>query len=162
PKLARSWQGHGRAVHSVAFSSGTGPSVLYTSGGDGLIKRWAAGGAWPATASFRARGRLAVGPGWLACTDGGSTHVLDGPALARRGGGPLPVGGDVVAVSPGGEALALGAGKALRLVARATGRVVRELRAVPENEDAHDGRVSALAFSPDGALLLSSSEQGKR
>ena len=86
------------------------------------------------------------------------TDVRTGRELAILGYGK---GVDELTFSPNGKTVAFGGSREIRLWNTETG-VEREIPlAHPETDIPNIPRVSALAFSPDGARLISGTQQGK-
>ena len=86
------------------------------------------------------------------------TDVRTGRELAILGYGK---GVDELTFSPNGKTVAFGGSREIRLWNTETG-VEREIPlAHPETDIPNMPRVSALAFSPDGARLISGTQQGK-
>jgi WD40 repeat protein len=153
-----SWPGHQAEVRSLVFSpDGT---ALFSSADDHTVRRWDVRQQWKATARFAVEGdgpgsRLTMSPGgdWLACTGAGQVHFL-APETLQPTRPALACAAKLLAVSPDGETLAAAHGGSVRLLDRA-GTCSRELRP-PESDAAHETAVDDLTFSPDGALLASS------
>jgi WD40 repeat protein len=154
---AVSWQAHADDVLDVAFSPDG--AALFSSSDDRTVKRWAVGGGWQPLTGPGPCGRLAVSPAgdWVATAAPGRLRFL-APDTLRPLGSERPGGAGAVAAGPDGRVVALAEGNGVCLLDRASGAVVAVLRA-PHSEDAHEGRVSDLAFSPGGDLLASASEQ---
>jgi WD40 repeat protein len=71
--------------------------------------------------------------------------------LAGTGGADDKKAGNVSATSPDGKIVATGDGKAIRFFDKATGKEIRRILG-------HQGRVTAIAFSPDGRRFVSGGE----
>lgn len=123
-------------------------------GVDGEVRRTGPDGCGPEVPGVRAR-RVALGPGdaWLAAADATSLarHGLDGTVAWRV---PLATPPLEVAVSPDGRWIAVaGFDPTVHVVRAEDGAHVATLRG-------HTQRVSTVAFTPDGAWLVSGSWDG--
>jgi WD40 repeat protein/predicted Ser/Thr protein kinase len=160
PPRRDSWPGHEKEIRRLCFSPDS--KALYSLADDGFLRRWDAADGWgksaETTAGNFAEG-LAVSPlgDWLASSDGGPVRLLSPDTLAPLRS-PLPGPACRLCASPDGRTLAVAAASTVRIVDVRSGGVVRTLRA-PESETSHEGNVTDIAFSPDGALLTSSSER---
>ncbi len=150
-----SWQGHDKEVRALCFSPDG--AVLFSAADDRALRRWDATG-WGKTAEAAmeiGNGGLTISPGgeWLACADGGQLRLLD-PATLRPAGPDVPGPAHALCASPDGCTLAVAAADTIRLVDVRAGQGVRTLRA-GGGETSHNGDVTDLHFSSDGALLAS-------
>ena len=157
PPELTSWQGRADEVTLVAFSP-DGES-LYGCGPDDRVKRWPAAAPCdnPPTYEHAENGQLVVGPNgdWAATEAGGKIFFLDPKTLLPQGRSFAAPAGRLAA-GPDGRVIAAGGDGTLQLIDVADGGVLRTFRA-PNRETANDGRITDVAFSPDGALLASSS-----
>jgi WD40 repeat protein len=155
---AFSWAGHEDEAGALAFS----PDGRYLySRSEKDVKRWDVAAPDRPPAQFARAGidGLAVYPvtGEVVCTAAGQVHFLN-PADLTPTRDPVGRSGHVFGFSPDGRTVVLADGRSLLLLECATGQVVRTFRG-PDEEAAHDGRIDDAAFSPDGGLLASSSEE---
>jgi serine/threonine protein kinase/WD40 repeat protein len=157
---AVSWAGHGdRAVHLSFSPEG---DALFSAGEDRTVRRWAVSEGWKqthqlATSDFPSR-PVCLGRGSaLLVGDGPRVHHLRPADLTPlRPASPAPASQLAGAADTGLAAVA--AGPSVWLYDPATGRPGHRLTR-PGLDAAHDGLVEDLAFSPDGSLLVSASEQ---
>jgi WD40 repeat protein len=155
-----SWAGHRDDVRHLAFSpDGKG---LFSLSGDRTVRRWEVAGGWKETAQCGWQTEdadLAVSPlaDWVGLTGEDKLHCL-APDTLQPLHRPVAAAGCHGCVSPDGRTLALAQGGFLRLLDPATGKVVGVLR-TPDGETAHDADITALGFSPDGTLLVSSADR---
>ncbi len=142
--------GHDGPVNAVLF----GPAGrLYSGSADGTIVAWGADGQPRRTLVRHGFGinRMVLGDGWLAygAVDGG-TRALDpatGETLADLTAGRRPI--LALALSPGGDRLAVGDGQGHIMVVAVPGWTVeRDFRA------ALHGPIWALAFTQGGEALI--------
>jgi WD40 repeat protein len=151
PRLV-SWQGHQGEVNRLAFSPDG--KALFSASDDRTVKRWDPAARWRETArhaSAEAVRDLAVSPAgdWVACPEQGRVRFLACATLGPNRRSPLTVPGGRLAVAPDGRMLAVAEEDVVRLLDLDGGRVVRVLG------EPGDGVIDRLAFSPDGALLVS-------
>jgi serine/threonine protein kinase/WD40 repeat protein len=170
PPAPVSWSAHAGGVDWLRFSR-DGTALFSLSPPDRTLRRWpcrqwdqAARGLTPAATWKPAACALglAVHPteGWLACaTDDGKTHFL-APDTLQPLRPPLACGCKLCEVAPEGSSLAFAAGNRIEFLNLRRDERQRRLDA-RDSDGAEDGRITDLAFSPDGALLLSASEDSK-
>jgi WD40 repeat protein/serine/threonine protein kinase len=156
-----SWDAHTGGVTGLAYSPDG--SVLYTCSNDRSLRRWDVAGE-RATAPKQTHAYQSPLPLWcltidaagraLASSGGGQVHLLD-PGDLREWPNSIAPGAGNVAISPDGQTLAVDRGGQVELVIPEGGTVLETF------EDARRGEasgfpLSGLAFSPDGALLVTS------
>jgi WD40 repeat protein len=177
PPALVSWPAHKGEVNWLFFHP-QGTVLFSASAGEKTVKRWTTvGWTGPDKPEAPARGEnrtldsvyqagseiggLAMHPaeGWLTCSAGGTTAFLSPdtlqplrPALGRGMG--------KMHFSPDGFSLLFELGGVIQFLNLHNDQILRQLRA-PESDQSHDGPLSALALSPDGALLASASEDTK-
>ena len=136
---------HRGAALALAGDSGDG----FLSGGeDGRFVRVSAEGEVRLLAEFPGLRveHAAAGGAWRACAAGGAVHIFGAaPAWVD-----LPGPAQALSFDPGGETLAVGHREGVSLWR--AGRAVRRLETV--------GQVRALAWSPDGTLLVAALDGG--
>jgi len=155
---------HPQPVTSLAWD---GPHLLVTGDADGYVRAWhlpapdlMTGGPVYSIALSPTGGALAVG--------GTALQVWDSASRTLTAGAPIPGGGagdivNAVAISPGGNLIATGYGdghiqlwrwRGTRLLPLGTPQDASQLGAGSTNQ------VEFVAFSPDGNLLASGSDDG--
>jgi WD40 repeat protein len=151
--------GHTGAVQTVSFSADG--RFIATAGDDQTVRVFALDSTQPVDAAARQVLVLSGIDGWV----GLATFHPDGTRLAATGGDGAVREWDVsgafrseltyAIASPDGRLIAVGdlAGR-IYLVDPANGALIAELTA-------HDNRVHMIAFSPDGRLLASASDDGE-
>ncbi|HVR84342.1 MAG TPA: WD40 repeat domain-containing protein, partial [Planctomycetota bacterium] len=118
-----------------------------------LIRTWEAPAEGETALAFGPDGKELA---WMA--SGGPLHRLDVASGKEIGAGLAPVrdgelGFPLLAYAPDGKTLALGEGKTVLLLERASGQELRRFKG-------HTARVASVAFSPDGFLLATGSQDG--
>ncbi len=157
PEL-RSFRGHAGSVYAVALA--TDGAHILSGGEDGSVrwwdlKRYAALGELEAEASIQGVAVSADGRRAFALTVRGELSAWDVNTGAARGPGALLLSGAgrsyfALAVSPDGRTIAVGDDRGTIYLGELDGSL-----APLQGEGAHLGTIQSLAFSPDGALLIS-------
>ena len=150
-------EGHQKSVNSLSVTSAG--DRLITASSDRTVWEWdLAQGVCLRQLDVKGQAAaLSPDDRFVAVVDNPRVHLVDaasGNALQQVK--PFPKRTTASAFSPGGELLALGGqGDVVRLFQLPEMSLHREL------EDAHDGYVLSLAFSPDGKYLASTGHEGR-
>jgi len=142
----------------LAFAPDNSALYVMTYGPDGGLTRWETDG-WTQTKRHGATGALAVHPlGAAVYVQGPERTVLElDPVTLAEKAAFAKGAATVLAVSPDGATLAVGADRSLTLWDTASRTPAATLRE-PNRETAYDNDANSLAFSPDGRFLAAVDE----